>query len=110
MVDRYYEDVLTYIKDFSARNRGDNPRLLAVMCHGDENENMKFLERSLPLQEIIGSIPDLDHAGFGKVIGQHQLSCVNGLHFPMYIRRTTYEVAEQPYCLGIERLGRERDI
>lgn len=76
MVDGFYNDVLTYIEEFSATNRDANPMLLAVMCHGDENENMRFLERLLPLREIIDSIPNLDLEGFGKLVGQHQLSCI----------------------------------
>ena len=69
MVDGYYEDVLAYIKDFSVRSRGHRPLLLAVMCHGDENQNMMFLEKSLPLQEIINSIYDADSSGVGTRVG-----------------------------------------
>ena len=91
VVDGYYENMLTDIKNFLVRSRGDEPLLLAVMCHGDENQNMLFLEKSLPLQEIIASIHNVDPAVVGTRVSFYPQSwMVHSVERCQCMRLTVY--------------------
>ena len=52
MRDPLAEDAIQKIQEFASSNTSANLLVLAVMCHGDECDYMKFPERELTAEEL----------------------------------------------------------
>lgn len=65
VIDGQANDVMRKISEFATTGTSSNLLVLAVMCHGDERDNMKFLEKSMTVAELIDAltVSRLSHTG-----------------------------------------------